>query len=433
MKALQIDTSRAEAQLSDGRNNAIFNTALQAFKTLTSGTGKGNEYLGWLSLPETDPRLIDEMNFTAQKLANISETIVVIGIGGSYLGCRAVMEALRNPFRKTGIGKPEIIFAGHHLSPLYHQKLLEYLSEREFSVIVISKSGTTTEPAIAFRLLKKLAEKRYGAAGSAERIVAVTDERRGALKAIAVKNSYKTFIIPDDVGGRFSVLTPVAMLPLAAVNTDIQALLTGAAFIRKQILETGPAVGNPAFDYALARNLLFGSGKKIEILASYEPGLSSLAEWWKQLFGESEGKDGKGIFPVSVNFTSDLHSMGQYIQDGPRSMFMTSLIPETTDDSLIIPHDDSDTDGLNYLAGKNLHFVNTSAFSATSDAHYKGGVPQIAINIPDISAESIGQLLYFFEFSCGISAYMLDVNPFDQPGVEAYKNEMFRLLGKPGF
>jgi glucose-6-phosphate isomerase len=404
---------------------------LSAHHTLVKQKGAGHEFTGWINLPDSVPEAdILAIEQAAATFRNQSEVIVVIGIGGSYLGAKAVLEALGNPFHHPGHpdGVPHLVFAGHHLSSAYHAELLNMLNQYDYSVIVISKSGTTTEPAVAFRLLKQHLTKKYGTKEAAERIVAVTDASKGALRQMADTEGLATFVVPDDVGGRFSVLTPVGLLPLAAANINIRELIRGAADMRTRILEN-PAE-NPAACYAKTRTALYRSGKPVEIMVNYEPGLTYLSEWWKQLFGESEGKNGKGIFPAAVSNTTDLHSMGQYIQDGMRVLFETVLSVESTEHPIIIPADPENLDGLNYLAGKNLLEVNQVAEEATRQAHIDGKVPNLRITIPEITPHCIGQLIYMFEFACGLSAYMLGVNPFDQPGVEAYKTNMFRLLGK---
>lgn len=431
MKALELYCTDA---LHMAHYHAIENLdsdLLSAHHTLINQKGAGHEFTGWINLPDSVPEAdILAIEQAAATLRNQSEVIVVIGIGGSYLGAKAVLEALGNPFHHPGHpdGVPHLVFAGHHLSSAYHAELLNLLNQFDYSLIVISKSGTTTEPAIAFRLLKQHLTSKYGKEEAAKRIVAVTDASKGALRQMADSEGYATFVVPDDVGGRFSVLTPVGLLPLASVGINIRELLQGAADMHHIILQN-PA-DNPAACYAKARTAMYRSGKPLEIMVNYEPGLTYLAEWWKQLFGESEGKNGKGIFPAAVSNTTDLHSMGQYIQDGLRVIFETVLSVENTHQPIIIPSDSENLDGLNYLAGKNLLDVNQVAEEATRQAHIDGNVPNLRITIPEITPYYIGQLIYMFEFACGLSAYMLGVNPFDQPGVEAYKTNMFRLLGK---
>jgi glucose-6-phosphate isomerase len=401
-----------------------------AFRTLTEGKGAGADYTGWLSLPAAfPPDLLQQLTHTAQKMKEQNEVVVVVGIGGSYLGAKAVLEALGSHFHHfAGDGFPHLVFAGHQLSPSYHAELMQFLDRKDYSVIVISKSGTTTEPAIAFRLLKQHLYHKYGQKGGAERIVAITDATRGALRTMSEREGFETFVVPDDIGGRFSVLTPVGLLPLAVAGISPDKLLEGAAAMREAILKDPE--NNPASRYAMARTAMYRSGKLVEIMVTYEPGLVYLGEWWKQLFGESEGKSGKGIFPAAVTNTTDLHSMGQYIQDGLRIIFETVISVGKSKIEIEIPADPDDLDGLNYLAGKNLGEVNLIAEEATRQAHIAGGVPNIRIILPELNAFTIGQLLYMFEFTCGLSAYMLNVNPFDQPGVEAYKQNMFRMLGK---
>ena len=407
-----------------------------ANELLHSGKGAGNDFLGWVRLPSsiTDEELA-AIEAAAAKLRAKADLVICIGIGGSYLGAKAVLEAMTDPFRllKKQQTDPTVVFAGQNISEDYIYELMEAAAEHSIGAIVISKSGTTTEPAIAFRLVKAAIEARYGKAEAAERIVAVTDKARGALKTLATNEGYPTFVIPDDVGGRFSVLTPVGLLPLAVAGVDVRALVNGA---RKMEAATAPAVKfdeNPAAIYAAVRNELYAAGKKIEILGSYEPALQYINEWWKQLYGESEGKQGKGIFPASVTLTADLHSMGQYIQEGERTLFETIISVAEPKRKVVIESDAENLDGLNFMAGKRISEVNRMAELGVRLAHVDGGVPNIRIEIPRIDAESVGSLLYFFEKACGISGYLLGVNPFDQPGVEAYKKNMFALLDKPGY
>ncbi len=400
-----------------------------AYLSLISKSGKGNEFLGWLDLPETvDSTLVSDIQNCAKKLRQLSEIVVVVGIGGSYLGARAVIEALQSHFNHD---LPQMVYAGNHLSESYHYDLMQLLNHKEYSIIVISKSGTTTEPAIAFRILKEHCEQKYGKKGASERIVAITDQKKGALKVLASENHYTTFVIPDDVGGRYSVLTPVGLLPIAVAGFDIQKLLNGAKEMKKNLLEHSTSENNPAIQYALYRYLLYQSGKKLELMVSFEPKLYFLIEWFKQLFGESEGKENKGLFPAGAIFSTDLHSLGQYIQEGERHLFETFISVQQSNTNLPIPHDPADLDGLNYLEHRSMHEINLIAEEGTRMAHQSGGVPYLRIEIPEISEAIIGQLIYFFEFSCALGGYMLEINPFDQPGVEAYKNNMFRLLGKP--
>ena len=406
---------------------ALDNTAVAAKQTLESGSGAGNDFLGWLHLPSgIDEQQLLDIEKTAAVLRQECEYVITIGIGGSYLGAKAVIEALSDHFAayKSGNG-PKVLFAGNNIGEDYLYDLMDLVRGHKFGIIVISKSGTTTEPAIAFRLFKEMLEKQEGKAFAQRNIVAVTDARRGALRGLATQEGYATYVIPDNVGGRFSVLTPVGLLPIAVAGFDIRALVAGAVEMEKD-------GDKPVLDYAIARNALYRNGKKIEILVNFAPRLHFLAEWWKQLYGESEGKDHKGIFPASVDFTTDLHSMGQWIQDGERTIFETVLSVGDQQHEVIIPNDDEDLDGLNYIAGKNVDYVNKMAELGTRLAHIDGGVPNLLITIPEVNERYMGQLIYFFEKACGVSGYMLGVNPFDQPGVEAYKKNMFALLEKPG-
>lgn len=410
--------------------------AMQSNAALSDGSRKGNDFLGWVNLPaQTSAEELADIEKTAQHLASNAEVVVVIGIGGSYLGAKSVLDALGNNFdwlhKKRSA--PIVVFAGQNISEDYMYELMEVLKDYSIATIVISKSGTTTEPAIAFRIIKEEIESRYTKAGAAERIVAVTDRERGALRTLATQEGYKTFVIKDNIGGRFSVLTPVGLLPLAVAGVDIRALIEGARDMQKATAPNVPFDENLAAQYAATRNVLYRSGKNIEVLASYEPKLANIGEWFKQLYGESEGKDGLGIFPASVTLTADLHSMGQYIQDGERTLFETVISVEEPNEFFEIKPDATNLDGLNFLAGKRISEVNRMAQLGTMLAHVDGGVPNIEIAIEKIDAYCIGELLYFFEKACGISGYMLGVNPFDQPGVEAYKKNMFALLGKPGF
>ena len=432
MDFIKLDTSKAAVTVSDQlRAAAEASNAL-----LANGQGAGNDFLGWVALPQSiDAEQLAAVNEVANRLRAKAEVIVCIGIGGSYLGAKAVLEAMSNSFAllKRDRKEPIVLFAGQNISEDYTYELLDAVKDRELAVVVISKSGTTTEPAIAFRILKAELERRYGKAEAAERIVAVTDKARGALKTLATQEGYSTFVIPDDVGGRFSVLTPVGLLPLAAAGIDIEALVRGAQDMQKATDENVPYEQNIAAQYAAVRNALYAEGKKIEILASYEPKLQYIAEWWKQLYGESEGKEGKGIFPASVTLTADLHSMGQYIQEGERMLMETVISVAKPDHSITIESDEENLDGLNFLAGKRISEVNRMAELGVQLAHTDGGVPNIRIELPAIDAYHIGALLYFFERACGISGYILGVNPFNQPGVEAYKKNMFALLDKPGY
>ena len=411
--------------------------AEEAKKTLVEKTGEGNDFLGWIDLPvDYDKEEFARIKAAADKIKNDSEVLIVIGIGGSYLGARAAIEFLRHPFynnapkevRKT----PEIYYAGNNISSTYLNGLLDVVGDRDFSVNIISKSGTTTEPAIAFRVFKEKLEEKYGKEEAAKRIYATTDANKGALKDLATAEGYESFVVPDDVGGRFSVLTAVGLLPIAVSGADIDKLMEGAASGREMALNND-AMENDAMLYAAARNVMLGKGKSVEITANYEPSLHYVAEWWKQLYGESEGKDRKGIFPAAVDLTTDLHSLGQFIQDGTRIMFETVLNVEEPVNNVTINEDPEDIDGLNYLAGKEMDFVNKSAMNGTILAHTDGEVANFMINVPKQDEYSLGQLFYMYEFACGVSGYMLGVNPFNQPGAESYKANMFALLGKPGF
>ena len=407
---------------------ALSAAAIAAKQTLESGSGSGNDFLGWLHLPSgIDEQHLEDIERTAAVLREECEYVICIGIGGSYLGAKAVIEALSDHFAayKTGKG-PKVLFAGSNIGEDYLYDLMDLVRGHKFGIIVISKSGTTTEPAIAFRLFKEMLEKQEGKAFAQRNIVAITDARRGALRGLATQEGYATFVIPDDVGGRFSVLTPVGLLPIAVAGFDIHALVAGAVEMEQDSDEQ-------VLGYAIARNALYQQGKKIEILANFTPRLHYVAEWWKQLYGESEGKQHKGIFPASVDFTTDLHSMGQWIQDGERTIFETVLSVGDQQHEVIIPRDEEDLDGLNYIAGKNVDYVNKMAELGTRLAHVDGGVPNLLITIPAVTERYLGQLIYFFEKACGVSGYILGVNPFDQPGVEAYKKNMFALLDKPGY
>lgn len=406
--------------------------------TIHEGTGKGNDFLGWLHLPSSiDSKQLDAIEASAKVLREHCDVVVCIGIGGSYLGTKAVVEALNSSFdmltplenRKN----PVLLYAGNNIGEDYLFELLEYLQDKSFGLINISKSGTTTEPAIAFRLLKKLLEDKVGQQEAAKRIVAITDQTKGALRTLADKEGYQTFVIPDNVGGRFSVLTPVGLLPIAVAGFDIRQLVAGAAAQEKATDRTVSFEDNLAAQYAVARNTLYNKGKKIEILVNFHPKMHYIGEWWKQLFGESEGKEHKALFNAAVDFTTDLHSMGQWIQEGERSIFETVISIEEPDHKVIIPSDTKNLDGLNYLAGKRVDYVNKMAELGTQVAHVDGGVPNIRITMPKLNEYYIGELFYFFEKACAISGYLLDVNPFNQPGVEAYKKNMFALLEKPGF
>ena len=437
MAKVTFDYSKAAPFIGAGELENMKAQAAAAKEVLLQRSGAGNDFLGWIDLPVNyDKEEFARIQKAAEKIQGDSEVLVVIGIGGSYLGARAAIEFLRHSFynivskevRKT----PEIYFVGNSISTRYLSHLMDVIGDRDFSVNVISKSGTTTEPAIAFRVFKKMLEDKYGKAEAAKRIYATTDKARGALKSLATEEGYETFVVPDDVGGRFSVLSAVGLLPIAVSGADIRKLMEGAASGRETALNA-PYEENDAVQYAVVRNILHRKGKSTEILANYEPSLHYVSEWWKQLYGESEGKDRKGIFPASVDLTTDLDSMGQFIQDGSRIMFETVLEVEECEQEIIMGEEPVDLDGLNYLAGRNVDFINKSAMNGTILAHTDGDVPNLMVRIPRQDEFSLGQLFYFFEFACGISGYLLGVNPFNQPGVESYKKNMFALLGKPGY
>lgn len=435
MPYITFDPSPAAQFIQTEEFQALEPQIMAAAKMLDYRSGPGNDFLGWLDLPvKYDRAELKRIKAAAKKIQRQSEVLIVIGIGGSYLGAKAALKfcghSFYNNLPKKRRRTPEIYFAGTNISSTYLGHLLDIVGERPFSVNVISKSGTTTEPAIAFRIFKKKLEEKYGAAGAKDRIYATTDRARGALKTLADREGYETFVVPDDVGGRFSVLTAVGLLPIAAAGIDTDQLLKGAADAR-QLYKSAPYNENAALQYAAARNILYRKGKDIELLVNYEPRLHFVAEWWKQLFGESEGKNGKGIFPASADFTTDLHSLGQYIQDGRRHLFETVLEIEKPEADLVLETEAGDPDGLNYLAGKSLDYVNKKAAEGTLLAHTDGGVPNLKVIIPEATPYCLGQLFYFFEKACALSGYLLGVNPFDQPGVEAYKKNMFRLLGKP--
>ncbi|MBR7065768.1 MAG: glucose-6-phosphate isomerase [Prevotella sp.] len=436
MKNIKLDITKAAQFLSEGAVKSLEPQVKAAQAALEEGTCPGNDFLGWLHLPSSiTPAFLDEIQATADVLRANCEAIVVAGIGGSYLGARAVIEALGNSFAWLIQDKknPAILFAGNNIGEDYLTELTEYLQDKKFGVINISKSGTTTETALTFRLLKKQCEAQRGKEEARKVIVAVTDAKRGAARTCADKEGYKSFIIPDNVGGRFSVLTPVGLLPIACAGFDIRQLVKGAADMETACGQDVPFEENPAAVYAAVRNGLYAAGKKIEIMVNYQPKLHFISEWWKQLFGESEGKDKKGIFPASCDFTTDLHSMGQWIQDGERSIFETVISIEEPNRKLLFPEDEENLDGLNFLAGKRVDEVNKMAELGTRLAHVDGGVPNIRIAVPVLNEYYIGQLIYFFEIACGISGNVLGVNPFNQPGVEAYKKNMFALLDKPGY
>ena len=405
-----------------------------AIDTLVNGTGAGNDFTGWVNLPvDYDKEEFARIQKAAEKIKANSKALVVIGIGGSYLGARAVIELLKSPnYNALPKDTPDVYFLGNGISSDALTDVVTMLGDRDFSVNVISKSGTTTEPAIAFRIFKEMLEKKYGADGAAKRIYATTDRHRGALKALADANGYETFVVPDEVGGRYSVLTAVGLLPIAVAGIDIEALMAGAREMM-DICTAAEMDANPAWQYAGARYEMYRTGKKIEILAAYEPCFRFMAEWWKQLYGESEGKEGKGLFPASVEFTADLHSMGQYIQQGERHLFETVVRFGASRHENPVPYDETDGDGLNFLAGKSMDFIREQAMDGTLLAHVEGGVPNVTLYTDGLDEKAMGQLIYFFEYACGLSGYLLDVNPFDQPGVEAYKKNMFALLGKPGY
>ena len=400
---------------------------------LEAGNGPGGDFTGWVHLPrDYDKEEFARVQTAAERIRRDSEALVVIGIGGSYLGARAVVEVLNSPnFNLTRKGGPAIYFAGCGLSSDGLTEVIDQVRDKEFSVNVISKSGTTTEPAVAFRIFKALLEEKYGKEGARKRIYATTDVKRGALKGLADAEGYEEFVVPDAVGGRYSVLTAVGLLPIACAGIDITALMGGAAAAMEELAK--PGTDNPAWQYAAARHGLYCAGKKVELLACYEPSFRFFAEWWKQLYGESEGKDGKGLFPASVEFTADLHSMGQYIQAGRRIMFETVVRLGASEHQLLVPRDEVNGDGLNFLAGESMDYIRDKAMEGTLLAHTEGGVPNVIVETDGKSADSLGQLIYFFEYACGLSGYLLEVNPFDQPGVEAYKKNMFALLGKPGY
>ena len=434
---ISFDYSNARFMVSDDNLKAMSKRVLDAKEVLVSRTGAGNDFLGWLDLPiNYDKEEFARIKKAAAKIQSDSEILIVIGIGGSYLGARAAIEALRHSFynvipkeqRKT----PQIFFAGNNISSTYLEHLLEVVGDRDFSINIISKSGTTTEPAIAFRLFKRLLIEKYGEKEAAKRIYATTDKAKGALKNLADAEGYETFVVPDDVGGRFSVLTAVGLLPIAVSGADIDKLMEGAAYSRDFCL-TQPFEQNYALQYAAIRNILLEKGKTMEILANYTPSVHYIGEWWKQLIGESEGKDGMGLFPTACDFTTDLHSLGQFIQDGTKNHIETVLDVQNPRRKIIMEQEDNDLDGMNYLAGRTVDFINRQAMMGTILAHVDGQIPNLKITIPHMDEYCLGELFYFFEFACGVSGYVLGVNPFNQPGVESYKKNMFALLGKPGY
>jgi glucose-6-phosphate isomerase len=433
-ETLSVSLKNASGFISYEEVLALAQQSVRHLDTLNAGTGSGNDFLGWLSLPDDILLQLDKIEKTAKHLRSVSDTTVVIGIGGSYLGARAVIEALSHSFSQLLKTKHhDVIYAGQNICEDYLSDLLEILDGRNYSIVAISKSGTTTEPAIAFRILKDHLEKKEGKLAAADRIVVITDAKKGALRSMAETNGYESFIIPDNIGGRYSVLSPVGLLPVAISGLDIKMLVNGAKTMEGMTRSNKNAASNPALLYAAARNLLLQSGKPIEIMVGFTPKLHFMSEWWKQLYGESEGKDGKGIFPASVDMTTDLHSLGQYIQEGQRIIFETMISVKNPVKKLTIPSEKDDSDQLNYIAGKRLSEVNHNAETGTTIAHNDGNVPIISITIPSLDEYYIGQLIYFFELACAVSGYILDVNPFDQPGVEEYKKNMFALLNKPGF
>lgn len=430
---IKVNVKDVLATVSEATIKSYDKAGAAALEKVQNGTGAGNDFLGWVNLPSSTPAsLIEDIENVAKSLRESCEVVVAIGIGGSYLGAKAVIEALSDSFAAYRQGDaPKVLFAGQNIGEDYLYELKDFLKGKKFGIIVISKSGTTTEPAIAFRMLKEQLEAELGKAEASKRIIAITDAKRGALRQLATEEGYKTFVIEDNVGGRFSVLTPVGLLPIAVAGFDIKALMGGAIEMEKATEAANDS--NPSLLYAITRNALYNAGKKIEILVNYNPKLHYFGEWWKQLYGESEGKDNKGIFPAAVDNSTDLHSMGQWIQEGERIIFETVISVEEQKHTLTIPSDDANLDGLNYIAGKRVDQVNKMAELGTRIAHVDGGVPNMIVTIPALKERYLGQLIYFFEKACGISGYILDVNPFNQPGVEAYKRNMFALLEKPGY
>ncbi|RXE62411.1 glucose-6-phosphate isomerase [Paramuribaculum intestinale] len=434
MDTIKVNISNAFGPITESTVSAMLPEASEALAKVDNGSGAGNDFLGWVKLPsETTADLVDDIIATAERLRKECEYVVCVGIGGSYLGAKAVIEALSDSFAayRCDNGATKVVFAGQNIGEDYMHELLQLLDGKRFGIVVISKSGTTTEPAIAFRLLKEKLEQQAGKQKAAELTVAITDAKRGALRQLATEEGYKTFVIADNVGGRFSVLTPVGLLPIAVAGYDIRALLNGAA--EMEAATTAASLDNQSLLYAATRNALYRAGIKTEILANFNPKLHYFGEWWKQLYGESEGKDGKGIFPAAVDLTTDLHSMGQWIQEGERTIFETVISVAASEHELRVPADSDNLDGLNYIAGKRIDEVNKMAELGTRIAHVDGGVPNIQITLPALQEKWLGQLIYFFEKACGISGYLLGVNPFNQPGVEAYKRNMFALLEKPGY
>ncbi len=437
MNTLKLDLSKATSFLGEHEIKYMQEAVDMAHKKLHEGIGAGSDFLGWVDLPVNyDKEEFARIKSAAEKIKSDSDVLIVIGIGGSYLGARAAIEMLNSNFYNTldnnSRKTPKIFYVGNNISSTYMHDLLQAIEGKDISLNIISKSGTTTEPAIAFRILKDYVEKKYGKEEAKKRIYATTDAAKGALKGLAVQEGYEQFVVPDNVGGRFSVLTAVGLLPIAAAGIDIDEMMKGASDAREEYLNPN-VLENDCYKYAAARNALYNKGKGIEILVNYEPNLQYFGEWWKQLYGESEGKDGKGLFPSSVNFSTDLHSMGQYIQEGRRDIFETIINVEKPKYEVTIEATEDNADGLNFLAGKTMDFVNKKAFEGTLLAHNDGGVPNLIVNVPELTPYYFGKMVYFFEKACGISGYLLGVNPFDQPGVEAYKKNMFALLGKPGF
>ena len=433
MENVKFSYKNALGFVSEDEIAAMQDKVTAAHEALMNKTGAGNDFLGWVNLPEDyDKEEFERIKKAAEKIRKDSDVLVVIGIGGSYLGARAAIEMLTAPFKTDADKTPQIVYAGNSISSSYLSSLLKYVENKDFSVNVISKSGTTTEPAIAFRIFRSLLEKKYGKEEARKRIYATTDKARGALKSLATKEGYESFVISDDVGGRYSVLTAVGLLPIAAAGIDIDKMMAGAkaAMLRYNNPDLSQ---NECYQYAAVRNVLLNKGKNVEMMVNYEPSIHYFAEWWKQLYGESEGKEGKGIFPAAADFSTDLHSMGQYIQEGQRMLFETAVLTEKPQSDIEIKEDAENIDGLNFLSGKTVDYVNHKASEAVAIAHVDGGVPNLSVTVSELDAYNFGQLVYFFEKACGISGYILGVNPFNQPGVEAYKKNMFALLGKPGY
>lgn len=433
MAPLHLNTKYLESFIAPHEMEAAKAQAELAAKILEDKSGAGNDFLGWTDLPVNyDKEEFARIKAAAKKIQQNSDILIVIGIGGSYLGARAAIELMKSPlYNNLKKDTPDIYYVGNNISPTYLNEIVSLCEGKDFSVNVISKSGTTTEPALAFRVFREMIEKKYGKEGAKERIFATTDKARGTLKELSDKEGYETFVIADDIGGRYSVLTAVGLLPIAVAGCDIDAVMAGAAQAMNDL--KADFDNNDCYKYAAIRNILYRKGKSVEILVAYDPAFAMMAEWFKQLFGESEGKEGKGLFPASVEFTADLHSMGQYIQEGKRLMFETVVRLGPSDRQLTVPADEADGDGLNFLAGKSLDFIRDRAMEGTLLAHTEGGVPNLIVETPGRTPADLGQLIYFFEYACGLSGYLLDVNPFDQPGVEAYKKNMFALLGKPGY